>query len=282
MTAGPAAARVAQTHVPLSVTLRALVAACSVSARAKFAFRTSTVVGVIATILQVVLVFAVWTAVYGARTEVAGVDQGRAITYAVLAVAISTVFQPFVFDTLYSRIRNGAVLFDVTRPVSAVPVTLAQNLGTSLSESPAALAGLVVALVIGAVAAPGDLVTGLAFAVSLALGYAIATITNFTVGLVGFWSTEVGAAFLIYRMLAMFSSGAMIPLWFMPDWLRTTVTFLPFAGQVFVPLSVFTDPSPGWHTLGSIGYQALWVLVLMGICALVWRRALRRLVVFGG
>ena len=110
------------------------------------------------------------------------------------------------------------------------------------------------------------------------LGFTIALIVNFTVGLVGFWTLETGGAFLIYRMLAQFSSGALIPLWFMPAWLQDSLTLLPFSAQVFVPLSIYVDQDPGWHTVRALGLQAMWVAVLVALATLVWHRAIRRLV----
>jgi ABC-2 type transport system permease protein len=272
----------AATHLPLRLVMPALAATVRQAWRAQFVFRASMWTGIVGAVLQVVLVHFVWTAVYGARSVVAGVDQRDAITYAVLGVLTTTVFQPFVFDTLYGRLKSGAIAFDVMRPVSAVPSALAQQIGSAAAQLPAAGVALVAGLLLGAIDPPRSVLAALTCAVSLALGFAISLITNFVVGLVGFWSVEVGGAFLIYRMLAQFSSGALIPLWFMPGWLSGTLTALPFSAQVFVPLSMYVDPQPGWHTLGSLGMQLGWIVVLCAIAVLVWRRAIRRLVVFGG
>lgn len=272
----------AATHLPLRLVMPALAATVRQAWRAQFVFRASMWTGIVGAVLQVVLVHFVWTAVYGARSVVAGVDQRDAITYAVLGVLTTTVFQPFVFDTLYGRLKSGAIAFDVMRPVSAVPSALAQQIGSAAAQLPAAGVALVAGLLLGAIDPPRSVLAALTCAVSLALGFAISLITNFVVGLVGFWSVEVGGAFLIYRMLAQFSSGALIPLWFMPGWLSGTLTALPFSAQVFMPLSMYVDPQPGWHTLGSLGMQLGWIVVLCAIAVLVWRRAIRRLVVFGG
>ncbi|MFC0673300.1 ABC transporter permease [Brachybacterium hainanense] len=272
----------APARMPAALVRDGILASVRQAARAQFVFRTSTWTGIIGCVLQVVLVHRVWTAVYGARTEVAGIDQRDAITYAVLGVLITTIFQPFVFDTLFGRLRTGAIAFDVMRPVSAVPLALAQQVGAAAGQLPAVGAALVAGLLVGAIALPGSVLSGLAFLISITLGFAISLILNFTVGLVGFWTVEVGGAFLIYRMVAQFSSGALIPLWFMPGWLSGTLTALPFSAQVFVPLSIYVDTAPGWHTAGAIGQQMLWVLALSALAALVWHRAVRRLVVFGG
>ena len=252
------------------------------AARAQFAFRASTWTGIVGCVLQVILVHLVWSAVYGGRTDVAGVAQVDAITYAVLGVLTTTVFQPFMFDSMLGRLRTGAIAFDVMRPISAVPLALARQVGGTVGQLPAAATALGVGLALGAIALPGSWLSGLACLLSLSLGFVIALLVNFTVGLVGFWTLEVGGAFLIYRMLAQFSSGALIPLWFMPDWLTGILTLLPFSAQIFVPLSIYVDRDPGWHTVQAMGMQALWIVVLIALAALVWRRAIRRLVIFGG
>lgn len=261
---------------------RALLACASQAWRAQFVFRAATWSGIVGATLQVVLVMLVWTAVYGARTEVSGVAQRDAVTYAVLGAVTAIVFQPFVYDTLYGRLRTGAIAFDVMRPLSAVPMTLAQQAGAAAAQLPAAGIALTAGLLLGALDAPGSLLSALAFAVSLLLGFALAQILNFMIGLVGFWTLEVSGAFHIYRMFVQFSSGALIPLWFMPDWLRGGLSLLPFSSQVFVPLTIYLDDSPGTHTLAAIGLQLLWVLVLSVLASLLWRRAIRRLVIFGG
>lgn len=272
----------ASTRLPPAMAARATLACAGQAWRAQFVFRAATWSGIVGATLQVVLVMLVWTAVYGARTEVSGVAQRDAVTYAVLGAVTAIVFQPFVYDTLYGRLRNGAIAFDVMRPLSAVPMTLAQQTGAAAAQLPAAGIALGVGLAVGALDAPGSALSGLAFAVSILLGFMIAQVLNFMIGLVGFWTLEVSGAFHIYRMFVQFSSGALIPLWFMPDWLSGGLSLLPFSSQVFVPLTIYVDPAPGAHTLGAIGLQVVWVLVLTLLAALLWRRAIRRLVIFGG
>lgn len=278
-TARPATAR---GRLPVAAGARAVLACAGQAWRAQFVFRAATWSGIVGATLQVVLVMLVWTAVYGARTEVSGVAQRDAVTYAVLGAVTAIVFQPFVYDTLNGRLRTGAIAFDVMRPLSAVPMTLAQQAGAAAAQLPAAGIALGVGLLLGALDGPGSALSGVASALALLLGFVIAQLLNFMIGLVGFWTLEVSGAFHIYRMFVQFSSGALIPLWFMPDWLAGGLSLLPFSSQVFVPLSIYLDDSPGAHTLAALGLQMLWVLVLAVLAALLWRRAIRRLVIFGG
>jgi ABC-type uncharacterized transport system permease subunit len=84
----------------------------------------------------------------------------------------------------------------------------------------------------------------------------------------------------LYAFTYALLSGALIPVWFFPDWLRTTAQHLPFAAAVNTPVSIWVGRVPAdWARLGE---QALWCALLAVAVRLVWGRVPRRLVVFGG
>ena len=245
-------------------------------------YRAKLFVGLVSADIRVVLVFAVWRAVYGALDTVAGIDHHVAIGYAVLGALINLVLQPWQFSSLSTRLADGTIVFDLIRPVSLITVSLAQQVGSTLAQLPKAGVGLVLALLIGAVDAPAGWPAALAFVLSAVVGAAIALLCNLLVAMTGFWTLEIGGALIVYRMAATFCSGAFIPLWFMPAGLVAALRFLPFSAPVFDPLSIYFDPRPGWHTLGTIGIQLLWLVALFGLLQLIWRRAHRRVVINGG
>ncbi|KQO64886.1 ABC transporter permease [Curtobacterium sp. Leaf261] len=250
--------------------------------RSVLVFRADLLVGTVSTLLRVILVMLVWRAVYGDRVTVSGIARDDAVGYAVLGALFAVVLQPWQFSSLRDRVRTGNVVFDIMRPVSLITQSTADQLGTTLAGVPKAVVGLALALVLGAVPGPDTWWQAVAFVVSALLGLVIAIQCNLVVGLTAFWTTEVGGAYMVYSMAAAFCSGSLIPLWFMPDGLATTLRFLPFSAQIFTPLSIWFDHAPGWHVLGELGLQAGWILLLAGVSHLVWLRALRRTVINGG
>jgi ABC-2 type transport system permease protein len=52
--------------------------------------------------------------------------------------------------------------------------------------------------------------------------------------MVAFWTLEPQGIMLVYRMAGQFLSGALVPLWFMPSWLRGIAQWLPFQGMTFL------------------------------------------------
>jgi ABC-2 type transport system permease protein len=251
--------------------------------RSALVLRGEVVVGTIALLARVVLVVLVWRAVYGDREAVDGVTREAAVAYAVLGAVLNSILNPFQRTTLERRVRTGQVAIDMLRPVPLIPQTLAQQIGTTASAAPRAIAALLLGLALGALAPPAGGVLGwIAVVVSVSAGVAIALVANLIVSMTSFWTTDVGGAMLIYRTVVQFASGSLIPLWFMPDWLRAGLELLPFQAQVFVPLSIYFGETSGWDAVGAIAGQLAWIAGLGLVAHLVWRRAERRVVVHGG
>jgi ABC-2 type transport system permease protein len=251
----------------------ALVAIGRQAVRSALAVRSEVLVSAVAVLVRVVLVVLVWRAVYAGVDEVAGVDGGTAVAYAVLGAVFTNVLNPFWRSSLEMRVR----------PVGLVPQTLAQQVGTTAAAVPRCVLAVLLALAIGALQAPAGGVLGLlAFVVSTALGVTVALLCNLLVAMTAFWTLEVGGALMVYRAVAQFASGALIPLWFMPGWLRGALEHLPFQAQVFTPLSVYFGALRGWDAAAAVAVQALWVVLLALLAQLVWSRALHRVVVQGG
>lgn len=250
--------------------------------RSVLVFRADVIVGTVTTVMRVVLVMLVWRAVYGERGTVSGIDRADAVGYAVLGALFAVVFQPWQFSNLNSRVRNGNVVFDIMRPVGLLTQTVAAQLGSSLANVPKAIVGLALALLLGAIPAPSSAWQTGVFVLSAVLGLVIAIQCNLIVGLTAFWTTDVGGAYMIYSMAAAFCSGSLIPLWFMPDGLAGVLRALPFSAQIFTPLSIWFDRTPGWNVLGELALQAGWIVLLAFAAHLVWLRALRRTVINGG
>jgi ABC-2 type transport system permease protein len=120
------------------------------------------------------------------------------------------------------------------------------------------------------------------YAVSLVLAYLISLMIWLVVGMGGFWMTSTQGLRFLLSTIQSFLSGAVVPLWFLPDVLRTVLQLLPFQGMAFLPLSIFVGQATGIDILVALGIQLFWVVVLALMAAFVWRRAQWKLVVQGG
>lgn len=110
------------------------------------------------------------------------------------------------------------------------------------------------------------------------LGFAI----NSLMGLLGFWFLEVSSFLHVVMTAQYFLSGHMFPLSLLPDSLQSIVTWLPFAYETYFPAMILLQKLDPDQIAGVLLVQAVWVVVLLGVCRLAWARGLRRYAAFGG
>jgi ABC-2 type transport system permease protein len=141
---------------------------------------------------------------------------------------------------------------------------------------------LTAAAVLGALTLPPGWGTLVLAAVATAGGVLIALLCNLIVSMVTFWTLEVSGPLIVYRFGSAFLSGSLIPLWFMPGWLRSAVEWLPFQAQVFTPVSIYLGETHGRQAATLVGVQLAWLVVLAVVLQVIWRRARHKVVVQGG
>lgn len=250
--------------------------------RSVWMYRLDLLISFVSQIVTVWLLKVVWTTVYGDASTVNGISRTQSVNYAVLAGCLQTALMPWSFSSLADRVRGGQIGIDITRPLGLVAQCLAQNTGTLLARLPITVVGLVTAALIGALNLPPHADTVVWFALSLALGVVLVMLMNLLMSFITFWSLEVGGYMMLYRLGTALASGALIPLWFMPGWLAGGLKWLPFQAQLFSPLSIYFGQVEGVGIVRTLGVQLFWVLLMVALIWVVWKRAMHKVVVLGG
>lgn len=245
-------------------------------------YRANLALSVVSVALQTVLLVTVWRAVYAGRGAVAGIGEADAVSYAVIAMLLWHLALPTRLSSLPDRVRDGTIATDVIRPVGVAGQSLLQSVGAIAGAVPGVIAGVLIAFAMGGLRPPASPASAAGFLMAAALGWLLTTMLNLTVSMVAFWTTDTRGPFYVYRAVASFASGALVPLWFMPDWLRPVLEMLPFGLQVFVPLQLWFGQEPLGGLWGVLAVQVGWLAVASGVLALVGWRALRTVVVNGG
>jgi ABC-type uncharacterized transport system permease subunit len=264
------------------ITLRRVLSQVRIGWMTPWAYRASMVLWFLVLAVQVALYSVVWRAIYaGHDAPVHGADVATAVGYAVLGLTIAGVLDTSPFWSIESRVRDGLIGVDLTRPIGLLTQSLAVQVGYVVAMLPAVAVGLGTGLAVQGLAPPTSAGAAAGFAVSLLLAFGVSQLITLLMSLTSFWTLEVGGLGMAFFVVRTFMSGAVLPLWFMPGWLQAIATALPFQASTYTPLSVyFGRPTGG--LAGALGIQALWIVVLGALCALLWSRAKHRVVVQGG
>lgn len=76
--------------------------------------------------------------------------------------------------------------------------------------------------------------------------------------------------------------GAVVPLPFLPEPLRTFAALSPFGAMQNVPLRIYSGDLAGGDLAAAMGLQAFWCVFLIALGARMTRSGVRRTVVAGG
>ena len=246
------------------------------------AYRFDHFMGILNTILRIFIFWEIYRALYGGRTEVDGITITMVATNFILSMGLDSVF--FVNDYyLPDRIQNGSIATELLLPVSIHGRMLADNLGHALFQLlfhfvPAVAVSV---LFIG-IAAPADFSMLLLFLLSAFFGYGVLWTISFAAQMLSFWLINVWSIMTIKNVFINVLSGSMIPLWFMPDWMRGVIRFTPFSSIYFTPLQIYLGQLSFSEILHGFLIQFFWIIFLFSIGMFLWKKGQKKLVVQGG
>jgi ABC-2 type transport system permease protein len=233
-------------------------------------------------IIIFMLIFAsLWRTAYGiAGTDtLQGISLPNMIWYLMLAETIE-LSRPRVSTTISQQVKTGELAYLLNKPYSF----LFYHFWTALADSlfriltNALIGGLLVALMFGA---PPPVWGWPLVAITLIGAWALNFCMMALIGLAAFVSEDVSSFEWIFQKALFILGGMMIPLEFLPGWLRMIAERLPFAYAMYGPAKLFIDPSlPAFYSL--LTGQVVWLAVLGGLLALAYSRGARRLAVNGG
>jgi ABC-2 type transport system permease protein len=74
----------------------------------------------------------------------------------------------------------------------------------------------------------------------------------------------------------------MVPLWLFPGLIGALAEALPFKSIFYIPMSIYIGRFAGAAVVTAIGFQLLWLGLLILFSRWVWSRVHARLVIQGG
>lgn len=250
--------------------------------RYQFTYRFAVIMGILLAAVTIYLLTVVWTSAYDGRDEVGGIPLKWMLVYLTIGNLQAWYLRPEIGQDIVARVREGQIGFDLSRPVSYPSQLVAGAAGDLLGMLPMMVVAIPVAAVLGELAAPPTWQAGVGYLVSFLIAWFIAVELAMLIGLVAFWTLEMTGFMMVYNLVGGFATGALVPLWFMPDLMRQFVQLLPFQSIVYIPVSIYIGIPATGNMYTAMALQVFWAVVLIGVIQFVWKRALYRTVIQGG
>jgi ABC-2 type transport system permease protein len=246
-----------------------------------FGYRGAMLMYAIAKIVTAMALFYLWQAIIAAGIDMQGYQLNELKIYLLFGLLTNMVLSYTAENRISRKVLDGSIAMDLLRPLDFQATCLAESIGMGLFEGfLGILIVLAVALAFGGVAFPAEPITLILLVVSLLLGLLVKFGVVYLTGLLCFWTeSPLGISWMRQAITNLFS-GALIPLAFFPDWLRTLAFYLPFQSIVHIPAQLALGRTENLFGLPAI--QIGWVIALFLAGRMLWRLAIRRITVDGG
>lgn len=98
-------------------------------------------------------------------------------------------------------------------------------------------------------------------------------IVQYLMGLLSFWLDETWILRVMFRLLASFLSGVIIPLDLYPPTMVKILSYTPFPYLTYYPIKIFMGETQ--HVYTALGILGFWSIVFSFLCLYVWKKGLR-------
>ncbi len=249
----------------------------------QLAYRTANLAGLLTNAFFGVLRASVLIALFGARDNVAGYSLQAAITYTGLTQALLSYVAIFGWWDLIRSIRTGDVASDLSRPLDFFWYWFAQDVGRAVGQMLwRALPIMALYALVYQIAVPPTPFHWIALCISMGLVLLISFAWRFVVSLSAFWTQDAVGIGRFAWTIAIFLSGFIMPIAFMPSWLIPLMHLTPFPAMVNTPMEIYLGVVSASELPGALAEQLLWIVILIALARLVLAMGVQKLVIQGG
>jgi ABC-2 type transport system permease protein len=218
-----------------------------------------------------------------ASGTIGGLSLPEMITY----VAISWIGRSFYFNNiareLSRMVQEGEIAVLLVRPFHVQTVMMFETIGEAgFRLLMFSLPIMAVVVPLFHIQGPPDPMLYLWTFVSFCLALVIFSQLNFLVGCLAFGMKNIQGVLRAQMVSMDFLTGVVVPFTFFPDWFQQAMKWLPFEYISYVPVTIYLGKRPGPELTSALLVQVAWAVGLFVAGRLVWRRAVRTVIVQGG
>lgn len=239
-------------------------------------YRAYLAVWILSLITEPIVYMTVWTTITRQQGSVGGFTGGDFAAYYITWMLVRHFAVTLSPDAIEWRVRQGELSGLLMRPVHPVHTDIAGNIGYKLVALPIVLVMMLGLATIFPPTFNFQWWSLLLFVPVMAMAFLIRFLSHWALGLVALWTTRARAIFETFFVAEIFLTGRLAPLELLPAPIFAAATVLPFRWMIAFPVELLLGRVSPQDALFGVGMQTLWVALMVGITALVWRAGVRR------
>ncbi len=248
-------------------------------------FRASYVISVLGNLVYLVVIYYLWKAIYASSNvdAVNGMTFSDTMIYLVLAAALGNFLETYLVWDIGYDIQTGRIVLNIIKPMDFQVYTFFNYSGKYLISF---FTTFLPTFILVYLLTGGAIVIGiniLFFMVGVILGLLINFCIDFFVATICLYTQSTWGINIMKEVIVMFVSGAVVPLAFFPEPLKTIVGYLPFQAIYNTPLQFLVNESLTVNKcIEMLLWQVFWMVLTLAASRLFWKKSLKIITVNGG
>lgn len=250
-------------------------------------YRAAAYAGIFTQFFWGIMEIMLFTTFYASNQTQYPMEISQLTTYIWLQQAFLALFMVwFLENDIFESISKGGVAYELCRPMDVYNMWFVKSMANRLSKAilrcmPILLIATLLPRPYG-LSLPDTVPSALLFIGSMSIGFLVVVAFCMLIYISTFYTMSPLGVRIVAISLVEFLSGALIPLPFLPDSIRTFVELLPFASMQNMPFRIYSGHIVGTDAVYGIVLQLFWLLVLVVLGKMLMKRAVKQVVVQGG
>lgn len=231
----------------------------------------------IRTILRLMIVFFLWSAIFVGRTKIFGYNEAQMMTYILGTSIVSSFVLSSRTVDVGGEINEGKLTNYLLKPLSYFRFWFTKDIADKLFNLIFSIIELTILITIFKPPLYFQQNTFFLLLTIIAVGFSILMyfFINILLGFIAFWSPDIWPPRFIFFVITDFLAGALFPLDILPKSIYTILSFTPFPYLLFFPLKIYTGGLLPADIFKGFIVLIIWTVILAKCVDSVWHRGLR-------
>ncbi len=208
-------------------------------------------------------------------------------SYVWMQQAFLSLFMAWMMENeIFDAITGGNIAYELCRPINIYRMWFARSIANRFAKALLRCMPILAVTVFlptpYGLMLPANPAAFLLFFLTLFLGVGVTVAFCMLIYMVSFFTISSTGVRMVATSLVEFFSGAVIPLPFFPDGIRSFMELLPFASMQNVPLRIYSSDLAGTPMYRAIALQIFWLTALILTGELLNMLAMKKVTVQGG
>ncbi len=228
-------------------------------------------------VMQLLITYFLWWAIFGTKDEFFGYSQTMLLTYVLLTSIVRTIVLGTTTMEIGDLINQGNLSNFLVKPLGFFSYYGARDVADKALNFFFALGEFILLFILlrpPVFVQTDPLYLGLAI-VAVILAMLLYFFFSLTLGFLGFWTPDVWGPRFISFVVMEFFAGSLFPLDILPKTLYMISQMLPFSYFIYFPLKIYTGQLSTPDIVQGLGIAAAWVVGLWFIATRMWNKGLQ-------